>query len=144
MSGGEMLARFENFVELDPHMRDQWGVPVLRIHCTHSDNDRAIYADFFEHAKELFHAVGGEVVDATPRIGVPGGLIHETGTCRMGADPRKSVLNSFCQTHDIPNLYVFGGGAFVTTGDKHPTLTMLALTDRGCQQLLERARVKEI
>lgn len=144
LSGGEMLSRFENFVELDPQVRDHWGIPALRIHCTHSDNDRALYADFFEHAKELFHAAGGEVHHAVPRIGAPGGLIHEVGTCRMGVDPKKSVLNSFCRTHDIANLYVFGGGAFVTTGDKHPTLTMLALTDRGCDRLLERARVKEI
>lgn len=144
LSGGEMLSRFENFVDLDPEVRDAWGIPALRIHCTHSDNDKALYADFFEHAKELLHAAGGEIAHATPRIGVPGGLIHEVGSCRMGADPKKSVLNSFCQTHDIGNLYVFGGGAFVTTGDKHPTLTMMALTDRGCDQLLERARRKEI
>jgi choline dehydrogenase-like flavoprotein len=144
LSGGEMLSRFENFVELDPKVCDHWGIPALRIHCTHSDNDRALYADFFEHAKELFHAAGGEMNHPTPRMGVPGGLIHEVGTCRMGADAKKSVLNSFCQTHDVGNLYVFGGGAFVTTGDKHPTLTMLALTDRGCDQLLERVRVKEI
>jgi choline dehydrogenase-like flavoprotein len=62
----------------------------------------------------------------------------------MGDDPKNSVLNSFCQTHDIPNLFVFGGGCFVTTGDKHPTLTMMALTARGCDYLLERARRKEI
>ncbi len=143
MSGGEMLARYDNFVALDPEVKDAWGIPALRITCTHSDNDRALYADFFEHARELFTAAGGEIVHATPRMGVPGGLIHETGTCRMGGDPKKSVLNSYCQTHDIPNLYVFGGGAFVTTGDKHPTLTMLALTARGCDHLLERERKRE-
>jgi choline dehydrogenase-like flavoprotein len=49
-------------------------------------------------------------------------------------------LNSFCQTHDIPNLYVFGGGAFPSNGDKHPTLTMIALTARGCDHLIDQAR----
>ena len=58
----------------------------------------------------------------------------------MSADPKDGVLNSFCRTHDIPNLYVFGGNAFPSTGDKHPTLTMLALTARGCDQLLEQAK----
>ena len=62
----------------------------------------------------------------------------------MGHDPKTSVLNSFCQTHDIRNLFVFGGGAFVTTGDKHPTLTMMALTARGCDQLIDLARKKEL
>jgi choline dehydrogenase-like flavoprotein len=69
-----------------------------------------------------------------------GGSIHEVGTARMSANPREGVLNSFCRAHDIPNLYVFGGNAFPSTGDKHPTLTMLALTARGCDQLLEQAK----
>lgn len=144
LSGGEMLARKENFVELDPEVKDAWGIPVLKINCTHCDNDRKLYEDFFEHAQELFKAAGGEIVNSKPRIAIPGSLIHEVGTCRMGADPKTSVLNSFCQTHDIPNLFVFGGGCFVTTGDKHPTLTMMALTARGCDYLLDRARKSEI
>lgn len=144
LSGGEMLARKENFIELDPEVKDKWGIPVLKINCTHCDNDRNLYRDFFERAQELFHAAGGEIVDSKPRISVPGSLIHEVGTCRMGSDPKKSVLNSFCQTHDIPNLFVFGGGCFVTTGDKHPTLTMMALTARGCDRLTELVQQREI
>jgi choline dehydrogenase-like flavoprotein len=144
LSGGEMLARKENFVELDPEVRDKWGIPALKINCTHCDNDRNLYQDFFEHAQELFNAAAGEIVDSKPQIAVPGSLIHEVGTCRMGADPKSSVLNSFCQTHDIPNLFVFGGGCFVTTGDKHPTLTMMALAARGCDHLIDLVRKREI
>ena len=140
LSGGEMLARKENFVELDPEVKDKWGIPVLRVDVTHSDNDRKLYQDFFEHAKELFIAAGGEITNATPALGVPGGLMHEVGSCRMGADPKSSVLDSFCVTHDVKNLAVFGGGCFVTTGDKHPTLTMMALAARGCDALAESAR----
>ncbi|MGH9583393.1 MAG: GMC family oxidoreductase [Bryobacteraceae bacterium] len=140
LSGGEMLARKENFVDLDPVVRDKWGIPALRIHCTHCDNDRKVYEDFFGHAKELFLAARGEIVDAKPAIAVPGSMIHEVGTCRMGDDPKKSVLNSFCQTHDISNLFVFGGGCFVTTSDKHPTLTMMAITARGCDYLIDAVR----
>jgi len=144
LSGGEMLARKENFVEIDPEVRDKWGIPVLKIHCAHCDNDRKLYDDFFARAQELFRAAGGEIVDSKPFMSIPGSLIHEVGTCRMGADPKNSVLNSFCQTHDIPNLFVFGGGCFVTTGDKHPTLTMMALTARGCDYLTGLAGKREI
>jgi choline dehydrogenase-like flavoprotein len=140
LSGGEMLARKENYIELDPEVKDAWGIPVLRFHVTHCDNDLKLYQDFFEHAQELFRAAGGEIVDAKPAISIPGSLIHEVGTSRMGTDPKTSVLNSFCQTHDVNNLYVFGGGCFVTTGDKHPTLTMMALAARGCDHLIERAK----
>jgi len=165
-AGAEMLARKENFVELDPEIKDHWGIPALKIHFTHSDNDRKLIADFQQRAEELFRKAGGEVMPSLGRggpAGFPGGpgspdtnapnagrrdtlsgAIHEVGTARMSADPREGVLNSFCQTHDIPNLYVFGGNAFPSTGDKHPTLTMMALSARGCDHLLERARDKKV
>jgi glucoside 3-dehydrogenase (cytochrome c) catalytic subunit len=176
IAGGEMLSRKENFVELDPEVKDKWGIPVLKIHFTHSDNDRKIIADFQEKAEELFHKAGGEIMpglerggpagfpggpgspdatggiraggsntpaanDSTPRRARPlGGSIHECGTARMSVDPKEGVLNSYCQTHDIPNLFVFGGNAFPSTGDKHPTLTMMALSARGCDWLVETAK----
>src|SRR5207249_3799648 len=83
--------------------------------------------DFQQKAEELFRKAGGEVMPGSVRRsesgrrGALGGSIHEVGTARMSADPKDGVLNSFCQTHDIANLYVFGGNAFPSTGDKHPT-----------------------
>ena len=162
-AGAEMLAQKENFVELDPEVKDHWGIPVLKIHFTHSDNDRKLIADFQQKAEELFRKAGGEVIQGLGRggpAGFPGGpgspdanasaprdrlggAIHEVGTARMSVDPKDGVLNSFCQTHDIPNLYVFGGNAFPSTGDKHPTLTMMALSARGCDHLLEQAKGKK-
>jgi len=167
-AGAEMLARKENFVELDPEVKDAWGIPVLRIHFTHSDNDYKLIDDFQQKAEELFRKAGGEVMpgpvtpagfpggpgspDARPAAGQAarpasrarrrplGGSIHECGTARMSVSPKDGVLNSHCQTHDIPNLYVFGGNAFPSTGDKHPTLTMMALTARGCDHLLARTK----
>ncbi len=188
IAGGEMLARKENFVELDPEVKDHWGIPVLKIHFTHSDNDYALLAHFQQKAEELFKRAGGEMMsgmgrsgpvgfpgapgspdapasravadsdtsrgsaregesknpaaqpNATPRKSALGGAIHEVGTARMSVNPKEGVLTSFCRTHDVQNLYVFGGNAFPSTGDKHPTLTMLALTARGCDHLLESAR----
>lgn len=167
IAGGEMLAQKENGVTLDPEVKDHWGIPVLKIHFQHCDNDRKIIADFQQKAEELFRKAGGEIMPGMerggptgfpgapgspdrPAEGAParqralGGSIHEVGTARMSASPKDGVLNSFCQTHDVENLYVFGGNAFVTSGDKHPTLTMMALTARGCDHLLERAQGKKV
>jgi len=150
IAGGEMLARKENFLELDPEVKDHWGIPVLKIHFTHCDNDRKIIADFQQKAEELFRKAGGEVMPGSVRRsesgrrGALGGSIHEVGTARMSSDPKDGVLNSFCQTHDIANLYVFGGNAFPSTGDKHPTLTMMALSARGCDHLIEQAKGKKV
>jgi choline dehydrogenase-like flavoprotein len=174
-AGAEMLARKENFVELDPEVKDHWGIPVLKIHFTHSDNDYKLIDDFQQRAEELFRKAGGEVLPEPPApAGFPGGpgspdappprdaagrsteraaprrparrplgsSIHEVGTARMSVSPKDGVLDPFCRTHDIPNLYVFGGNAFPSTGDKHPTLTMMALTARGCDHLIERAKGK--
>jgi choline dehydrogenase-like flavoprotein len=175
IAGGEMLARKENFVELDPEVRDYWGIPVLKIHFTHCDNDRKLMQHFQRSAEELFRRAGGATMagmGGSGPVGFPGapgspdrplqdaasagetktkrprealgGVIHEVGTARMSADPRTGVLDPFCRTHDIPNLYVFGGNAFCSAGDKHPTLTMMALTARGCDHLLESAKDKNV
>jgi choline dehydrogenase-like flavoprotein len=143
IAGGEMLAQKDNHVELDPEVKDRWGIPVLKIHFRHSENDYKLMADFQQKAEELFRKASGERLPG-PRppaaiTGRPlGGSIHEVGTARMSANSKDGVLNSYCQTHDIPNLYVFGGNAFPSTGDKHPTLTMMALAARGCDRLLGR------
>jgi choline dehydrogenase-like flavoprotein len=150
-AGCEMLARKDNFVGLDPEVRDAWGIPVLKIHFTHGDNEYKLLEDFQQKAEEWFRKAGGEIMPgpATPdgagAVGAPrrrplGGSIHEVGTARMSVNPRDGVLNSYCQTHDVANLYVFGGNAFPSTGDKHPTLTMMALAARGCDHLRERAK----
>lgn len=173
IAGGEMLAQKDNRVELDPEVKDKWGIPVLRIHLQHHENDYKIIADFQQKAEELFRKAGGEVMEGMGRggpAGFPGGpgspdtntggrgsnpvagrarrplggSIHEVGTARMSAGARDGVLNPYCRTHDIANLYVFGGNAFCSTGDKHPTLTMMALAARGCDHLIETAKGKRV
>src|ERR1043166_2420778 len=92
IAGGEMLSRKENFVELDPEVKDKWGIPALKIHFTHCDNDRKIIADFQQKAEELFRKAGGEVLPGSVRRsesgrrGALGGLISEVGTARMSAE----------------------------------------------------------
>lgn len=131
-----MLSRFENYVEIDPGgVVDAWGIPVLRVHIQHSDNERQMGRDAAATAAEILEKAGAEQITISSQLTVPGRIIHELGTARMGNDPKKSVLNKFNQTHDVPNVFVTDGAAFVGAANQNPTLTILALTIRACEYL---------
>jgi choline dehydrogenase-like flavoprotein len=133
-----MLSRFENYVEIDPDgVVDAWGIPVLRIHIQHSDNEREMAKDAAETSEEILRAAGAEVVSTGGQITAPGRIIHELGTARMGNDPKTSVLNKFNQMHEVKNVFVTDGAAFVGSANQNPTLTILALTIRACEYLVE-------
>jgi choline dehydrogenase-like flavoprotein len=134
----KVLARRENRVTIDPSRQDQHGIPIPRIEFTWGANDRALWTDMRATLEEIYHVTGTELLikDEQPA----GFASHETGTCRMGADPKASVLNPFCQSHDIPNLFVVDGSAFVTFPEKNPTLTIMALAVRAARYLTEARR----
>jgi choline dehydrogenase-like flavoprotein len=134
---GEMLSRWENYVEIDKDVKDAWGIPVLKIHCQFSDNEREMAADALENLKELLHTAGAEVLSYGEKLRPPGSMIHEMGTCRMGDDPNKSVLNKFNQAHEVSNLFVVDGSSFVTSAGYGPTLTIGALAARASDYLVD-------
>jgi choline dehydrogenase-like flavoprotein len=134
---GECLARKENYVEIDRSRVDAWGIPVLTISAGWSDNEKKLWQDGREQAAEMLEAAGAKNVRLTGRPSVPGFCIHEIGTARMGADPKTSVLNPYCQAHDVRNLFVTDGAAWVSSGCQNPTLTMMALTVRSCDYILK-------
>lgn len=133
---GECLARKENYVEIDPERKDAWGVPVLRVHMEWSDNEKRLWKDGREQAAEMLAAAGATEVRLTGEYSSPGSCIHEIGTARMGDDPKTSVLNRYNQAHDVPNLFVTDGAAWVSSGCQNPTLTMMTLTVRACDYIL--------
>jgi choline dehydrogenase-like flavoprotein len=136
-----MLSRFENFAEIDPDgVVDAWGVPVLRIHIQHSDNERAMARDAAQCSEEILRAAGAEVDSTGGQMTAPGRIIHELGTARMGNDPKTSVLNKFNQMHDVKNVFVTDGAAFVGAANQNPTLTILALTMRACDYLTDELK----
>lgn len=138
MSGfGEMLPRKENRAYLDPEVRDAWDIPVLRVECTQGYNEAAMAIDIVEQAVAMLEAAGVENITTRKTTAPPGFGIHEVGTARMGNDPKKSVLNQFNQTHDIKNLFVTDGACYVTIGCVNPTITMMALTVRACEYLID-------
>jgi choline dehydrogenase-like flavoprotein len=134
---GERVARFENHVRINKDVKDAWGIPVLHIEARDTDNEANLRKDAADTAEELFHECGWEIVCKTDQVNPPGYSIHEVGTCRMGDDPKKSVLNKWNQTHDIKNLLVVDGASFVTAGWQNPTMTILALSMRASEHLAE-------
>jgi choline dehydrogenase-like flavoprotein len=138
---GEVLARFENFVEIDPKVVDKFGIPVLRITMSWGENEKAMIPDMADTATQMMEAAGAKNIKPfTVPDRVPGYGIHEMGTARMGTDPKTSVLNQFLQTHDIGNLYVMDASSFVSSACQNPTLTIMALAVRGCDHLMEEMK----
>lgn len=141
---GEVLPRRENHVRIHPGVRDAWGIPVLHITQRYTENEFRMARDSMEVAEELCRGAGFEILGKHAEPVPPGESIHELGTCRMGADPRTSVLNRYNQSHDVKNLFVVDGSAFVSGGVQNPTLTMLALTMRACEYLVEQKKRGEL
>ena len=139
-SSCECLPRYDNYVEVDKNLKDAWGIPALRMHVTWSDNDLRLRKHAAESAEEMLRAAGAKEIKSFLPDQWPGGKTHEVGSARMGADPKSSVLNKWCQSHDVKNLFVTDGSAFVTVAHQNPTLTMMALTLRATDYLVEQFR----
>ena len=137
---GEMLARPGNLVTLSKEVRDRWGIPALHIDCAHSDNELKMAGDILESAKEMLHAAGVEITYENSKLAAPGVCIHEMGTCRMGSDPKTSMLNAWNQMWEVKNVFVTDGSSFTSSGCVNPTLTMMALTARACARIVEELR----
>jgi choline dehydrogenase-like flavoprotein len=124
----------DNAVSLDPAVKDARGLPVARLTYEWTPNDRGLVATARDTAVSMMHASGARKV----RVGLQYAA-HAMGTCRMGADPRTSVVNSFGQAHDVRNLFVCDTSVFVTSSGVNPTLTALALASRSVEYLIAAA-----
>jgi choline dehydrogenase-like flavoprotein len=141
---GECLPRYENFVEIDRDRVDAWGVPVLKINMQWGDNERKLFEDAKQQGAEMLEAAGATNVRVYGQPSVPGFCIHEIGTARMGSDPKKSVVNGFCQSHDVKNIFVTDGACWVSSACQNPTLTMMAITVRACEYIRDRFKKQEL
>ncbi len=137
---GEVLPRYENFVEIDKTVKDAWGIPVLNIRAKYSENEFAMAQDAQAIGEQLCHDAGFELLESHWQMGPPGDSIHELGTCRMGYDPKTSVLNKWNQMHDVKNVFVIDGSSFVSGGSQNPTLTICSLAMRASEYLAEQMR----
>jgi choline dehydrogenase-like flavoprotein len=148
---GEAIAREDNYCEIDPTTVDKFGIPVLRFHYKWSDHEVKQAKHMKETFAEIIHKMGGVITygnddNASNDYGLaaPGRIIHEVGTTRMGNDAKKSALNKYNQAHDCKNLFVVDGGAFVSQADKNPTWTILALSMRASEYIMDEMKKKNI
>jgi choline dehydrogenase-like flavoprotein len=197
---GSMVPNEHCYCEIDPDVKDAWGIPVLRFHWKWGDSEINQVRHMRDNFRAILETLGGTVnpgrgsgpggaggrgggaggggaaaaASATApqggaatlppgspqpqpgsrgsgpepsptamqdvQMGVGGGIIHEVGCIRMGDDPRESVVNRFCQAHDVPNLFSADGGPFASHGDKNPTHTIIALAWRTAEYLAEEMR----
>lgn len=143
---GEMIPNQNSYCEIDPNVVDQWGIPVLKFHFKWSDHEWKQARHMEKTFTEIIETMGGRVSGLSNAqresqgISVPGSIIHEVGTARMGSNKKNGVVNGFCQTHDVKNLFVCDGAVFVSNPDKNPTLTINALTWRAMDYLAEEMR----
>jgi choline dehydrogenase-like flavoprotein len=141
---GEMLPRRENSMTLDPEVKDAWGIPVPRFHCTLGENELAMRRDMTAAAAEMLEAAGCTDVQTWEDAYRPGEGIHEMGTARMGRDPGTSVLNRWNQLHDAPNVFVTDGACMASAACQNPSLTYMALTARAADSAVAAVRRGEL
>ncbi|HXF30978.1 MAG TPA: GMC family oxidoreductase [Solirubrobacterales bacterium] len=134
---GEMLPDPDNRVELDRSRTDAWGIPTLRITARRSDNETTMARDQVATMEAMLAAADFEITGGKTDLDPIGMTAHEMGTARMGADPTTSVLNSWNQSWDVPNLFLTDAASFTSNGYRNPTLTIMALTVRACGRLAD-------
>jgi choline dehydrogenase-like flavoprotein len=146
---GEMIPNDYSYCEIDPQVKDKWGIPVLRFHWKWSEHERRQAVHMQNTFKEIIEAMGGHVegevlTDGTKAIQTGGSIIHEVGGAVMGANPKASVVNHHGQTWDVKNIFLVDGAVFPSNADKNPTLTIMALAWRAADHILELMRRKDL
>lgn len=146
---GEMIPNDDCFCDLDPEVKDKWGLPVLRFHWKWSPHELRQVAHQQQTFKTIIESMGGRVraepaKDPLTVIRPGGDVKHEVGGAIMGSDPKRSVANGWSQTWDVKNLFFCDGAPFCSNADKNPTLTIMALAWRTADYVLEQMKRGEV
>jgi len=147
---GESVPQYDNYCEIDPEVKDKWGIPVLRFHYKWTDYERLQARHAHEVLEQIFDAMGAITLGDKPGtdsdygLAPPGLIIHEVGTTRMGDDASTSVTNQYNQLHDAENVFVVDAGVFVSQADKNPTWTIMALSMRASEYIVDQLKKQNI
>ena len=132
-----------NSVSLDPSVKDAWGIPAIRVTYKDHPDDLATSKFLQDRSYEIMEAAGAKKL-WREEIGESSDAAHLLGTCRMGDDPKTSVVDKYHRTHDVPNLFLCDGSSFVTSGRGQPTMTIQALAFRAGDYIGQFAKRNEI
>jgi choline dehydrogenase-like flavoprotein len=132
-----------NSISLDPQVNDAWGLPALRVTYKDHLDDIKTMRFFLERSLELLDASGARKKWPFPIEEQTFG-VHLLGTCRMGFDPKQSVVDRYHRAHDVPNLFICDGSSFVTSGRGQPTCTIQALAYRAAAHIIRLAKSGEV
>jgi choline dehydrogenase-like flavoprotein len=143
---GEAIPREDNYCEIDPNTVDKFGIPVLRFHYKWSDYEIKQAKHMQDTFEQVITSMGGIPLGDKPGpernygLEIPGRIIHEVGTVRMGNDPNKSALNAYQQAHEAKNVFCMDAGPFVSQADKNTTWTIMALAMRASEYLIDQKK----
>ena len=129
---GEGLPHLENRIELASE-KDQFGMPLARLIHSFDDDAVALWNANFEQGMKVAKATNAK--EAWPGKGPVMPTSHLHGGAIMGTGAANSVVNSYGQTHEIPNLWMAGPCIFPSEGASNPTYTIFAVSVRGAENL---------
>jgi choline dehydrogenase-like flavoprotein len=145
---GEMIPNANCYMEIDRDKKDKFGIPVARFHWAWSEHEFNQVTHFQTAVKALVDKLGGTLTSDVEKpqdaISTGGEIIHEVGTCRMGATAKDSVVNSHGKSWDVDNLYLTDGSVFASKAHKNPTITILTMSMRNSEHIAERMRKHEV
>jgi choline dehydrogenase-like flavoprotein len=141
---GETLPKETNRVFLSPDKKDPWGIPQLVTSVGYDDNDERLLKDFFEQSASMLEAAGCKDIETYDSHQPPGLDIHEMGGCRLGSDPKTSLLNKWNQLHACRNVFVTDGACMTSTGNQSPSLLYMTLTARAANYAVEELKRRNL
>ena len=139
-SFGECLPYANNRITLNRSKKDKWGRPIIVVDCAFKENEKAMNQDMANTAGELLETAGFKEINISNNMSYPGNANHEMGIARMGSDPKTSVLNSFNQMHEVPNVFITDGSCMTSGACVNPSLTYMALTARACDYAVKEMK----
>ena len=142
---GEQLPNPNNRVTLHPNKTDKWGNPVALFDVNYGKNEHIMLEEARKDAVAMLESAGCTDINSNPvNLTVPGNRIHEMGSARMGSDPNNSVLNKWCQAHDVPNLFLTDGAFMTSAACQNPSISYMAFTARACDHAVKLMQEKVI
>ena len=137
---GETVPKETNHVALSKDKKDQWGIPLLVTNVGYDDNDEKLLKDFLTQSSEMLDNAGVKNIRQHDNHWAPGRDIHEMGGCRMGKDPKTSLLNKWNQFHNCKNVFVTDGACMTSTGNQSPSILYMAFTARAANYAVEELK----